>query len=100
IRDPLVTGVQTCALPICSYFGGVSDRLGHDALQGSDVVGRVGFLGHGSLLVRQHVKRVFALQDVLAGRLTGYRAGPSPTPAPLRSEERRVGTEWRTGCRT
>src|SRR5207248_5703476 len=78
IRDRTVTGVQTCALPISSLTSTRSHRtaLGHP--RGT---------GRGQ---RRRPARVDETLDVAAGR---SRTG---TPRP-RSEERRVGKEWRSG---
>src|SRR2546425_1607011 len=63
IRDKLVTGVQTCALPISTSGGGGTSRLGGAP---ADIFGLV------------HV-------------CTARRLAGDP-----RSEERRVGKEWRS----
>src|SRR5207249_8492523 len=83
IRDRNVTGVQTCALPI---FGGmISIELGS--------VERA----------RRFVERtrLFALAESLGGveSLVGHPATmthASVPPEMRRSEERRVGKEWRS----
>src|SRR5438105_8464926 len=66
IRDPLVTGVQTCALPIW--------RVDHRAAE-----------------LRSEVR---ALLAPAAG--CGLGRAPSATVRPVRSEERRVGKECRS----
>jgi hypothetical protein len=47
-------------------LGRVGDGHGDDTLQGRDPQGRGGFLGHRSLLVRNHAKRVLPLQGFAA----------------------------------
>src|SRR5207244_9196515 len=83
IRDDLVTGVQTCALPISEHLPRRRGRGGalHD--RGERAVLR--------LRGRPQVPEP-------------YRSGRPPQPAgalargrPARSEERRVGTEWSFG---
>src|SRR5256885_11482370 len=78
IRDYKVTGVQTCALPIC-------DNAGGDHLLGTNVPG------------------IFAAGDVRAGSTkrcaTAVGEGAMVVQlvhAHLRSEERRVGKECRS----
>src|SRR5204862_2885484 len=68
IRDLYVTGVQTCALPICHNDGKIVSR-GDDA--------------------GEHQNR---RQDVLPGA----RGGDEDVPLADRSEERRVGKECRS----
>src|SRR3546814_15050810 len=75
-RCALVTGVQTCALPICSAMHSVA-RWAATARRDQDA-------GTAHLL---KVERV--------------RGGPeSPTQPRVRSEERRVGTECVSPCRS
>src|SRR2546425_6129671 len=81
IRDKLVTGVQTCALPICA------DPDGRPAGCRSRAPAR---------------RPAAALVGRPAARLGDLRAqrtrfvGGGLCPAPLRSEERRVGKEGRS----
>src|SRR5690606_40305746 len=90
IRDFHVTGVQTCALPISSMIGTDLWELLYDALM-PDV--QIVFLGD----INQ-IKPVFgdpilayALKQLEVVELTEvYRTED-------RSEERRVGKEWRCG---
>src|SRR5438105_8654103 len=79
IRDPLVTGVQTCALPIYEWPGlpsTSSNRL--PALRGTQVASSAHSLGRRGRL----------FWEVL--RMTEPASGPG------RSEERRVGKECRS----
>src|SRR5690606_40017641 len=72
IRDFHVTGVQTCALPICKGHQGGSPQKKHQQDDASDDV-----TGQGHL----------------AAPPSG-RSGPRAPPPGGRSEERRVGKEW------
>src|SRR5205823_8294911 len=76
IRDKLVTGVQTCALPI--YASRVQAFLVQGA--GDDAIGPSG---------EAFVNRV---EEPIVGRLPGC-----DTDGAERSEERRVGKECRSG---
>src|SRR5205823_7020265 len=108
IRDKLVTGVQTCAHPICrlrlrdrggALFLGARPRarLGHP---GTDGAGRM------SVALRWYVVHAYSnfehrVAESLKERIR--RAGLEarfgeilvPTEEVVRSEERRVGKEWR-----
>src|SRR5690606_40773890 len=83
IRDFHVTGVQTCALPICTFR---SKR----ALEDRDATGLV-----DRVVERTHHATVdgggLQLRHVLSERLAGH--GEHVT---MRSEERRVGKECRS----
>ena len=63
IRDRLVTGVQTCALPIWDYFATLLYPLGNKAFKESD-------FSENSRELIATVKRLEA------------KAAPPPTPAP------------------
>src|SRR5690606_40850824 len=80
IRDFHVTGVQTCALPILGVVTGTSATVSTDSARSHPAV---------SIAVQAN--------DVPVGR-TRRRVvavtGPSG-PSAVRSEERRVGKEWR-----
>src|SRR5690348_17716974 len=78
IRDGRVTGVQTCALPICAR------------LRGCPALRRDGRIAPAVRLVRRSDTRVRAPPRTAAGR-TGQRAQCHG----VRSEERRVGKECR-----
>src|SRR5205807_5171624 len=84
IRDYKVTGVQTCALPIliAADEGIMPQTEEHLAI--------VELLGvrHDALVSRDHEQG-----DVDAGR-AGQHVAHEPF---MRSEERRVGKEWRSG---
>src|SRR5207244_10383698 len=89
IRDDLVTGVQTCALPICKIiidtYGGMA-RHGGGAFSGKDPskVDR-----SAAYAMRWVAKNVVAAE--LADRCEAQVAYA------IRSEERRVGKEGRCG---
>src|SRR5207244_7108038 len=93
IRDDLVTGVQTCALPISRSARQADRRVGARERVLAETCGARRSPGRGSKKHRG-----------VAGDATGYRAllmatvtemGPRLGIAPTRSEERRVGKEYR-----
>src|SRR5207237_4203031 len=79
IRESSVTGVQTCALPI-SWI----DRYGEGTRPAARVPGAGFFVLH------------YPRKGLPQALLRRYRQGERQTP---RSEERRVGKEWRAGGR-
>src|SRR5207244_10436143 len=82
IRDDLVTGVQTCALPICRGLRRLPDRA-RDAVRHRDPRGRLAVDALPRLLPRGE-----------EGHASAGLAHPLDVPQG-RSEERRVGKEWR-----
>src|SRR5256885_13036404 len=84
IRDYKVTGVQTCALPICDV---AIHRI--DALE-SNQLGRFGVLGGEQLF--QVVEIVVTEHALVAATVLD----PSNHRCMIRSEERRVGKECRS----
>src|SRR3546814_1514295 len=76
-RCALVTGVQTCALPICHYNYFSTDRFGYIWNQSS-------LLGYWAVLIDTRTLEV--IQEV--------------SHLDLRSEERRVGNECVSTCRS
>src|SRR5207253_6607330 len=84
IRDGHVTGVQTCALPICygSRHSGLRTEPNAARLLGEDTRNRRTHLRNTGPEGQSGSKH----RDY---RWPGWRAG--------RSEERRVGKEWRSG---
>src|SRR3546814_4514484 len=88
-RCALVTGVQTCALPIClALWGGA-----HHRRRALPAPGR----GGGVPLARGHHHRAGAHR----GRVRTVTGGPVRAQrARTRSEERRVGTECVSTCRS
>src|SRR3546814_4212616 len=80
-RCALVTGVQTCALPI--FLSAKYDDANHETAREAPGIGLGGFQGVGHF------------------RLLSRRRGPSPLDRlPKRSEERRVGKECVSTCRS
>src|SRR5688572_33452568 len=77
IRGLTVTGVQTCALPISS---GRSSRLYEAIVRQKQLSSGVG-AGSSQLRGTGH-----------------FRFNATLLPGKVRSEERRVGKEWRSGC--
>src|SRR5207244_4522131 len=91
IRDDLVTGVQTCALPILSGYQGtrMTPRLGElfDPLELPGLVAEVGGSPIGLLTYRVQGDEMEAL--TVHAQASGRGAGSALLGA--RSEERRVG---------
>src|SRR5690348_17394550 len=77
IRDGRVTGVQTCALPICAEL--LASRAGREVVD--DVLGEAQLLAPVQLVDQRFLRLEVAVD----------RPG-----ADLRSEERRVGKECRS----
>src|SRR5204863_5363387 len=84
IRDLYVTGVQTCALPICSDVGGLQ------AVRGADGELELVHVAEEVLVQLGPRPRLVALGGLLFRRRHGE-------VREQRSEERRVGKEWRSG---
>src|SRR5256885_13131708 len=82
IRDYKVTGVQTCALPICA----LSAVRGRQSLQQGIACAQAGIGLLGLLILDQRGEHQPAL----------VLGGPAHIPAVGRSEERRVGKECRS----
>src|SRR3546814_8112816 len=95
-RCALVTGVQTCALPICALVSPDFARQFSATLKNCDVV-EVGAGMH--YLQEDHPSRIAeGVIDLIA---RGTEAVPSqPGALPGRSEERRVGKECVSTCRS
>src|SRR2546425_5425628 len=93
IRDKLVTGVQTCALPIWDHGGGVQDgvRATPEAL--GDVVGCGGRPADRGPSCHPFKRCVGPSAPVVPPSAEASRDGDSGT---YRSEERRVGKECRS----
>src|SRR5205823_8785738 len=94
IRDKLVTGVQTCALPISAY-----ERL--VAVQPTvDVRGRDGNARRaerrGRRRIRDRDRAVLHREVLVEAARWRRRSIDDRTTRRLRSEERRVGKEGRT----
>src|SRR3546814_6240067 len=96
-RCALVTGVQTCALPIyifldilCQHVERDVAALDHDVVEIAQVV-----FGAERLLCQPALAHDLAVPDLAAARLSGPAA-----IAVDRSEERRVGKECVSTCRS
>src|SRR5690606_40794474 len=87
IRDFHVTGVQTCALPISAAF-----RRAHAHIEGVETGAVVAAVGL-EMLAREIVVPGLGPRSALDQRLPAQRL----EAVHPRSEERRVGKEWRAG---
>src|SRR5205823_11394218 len=97
IRDKLVTGVQTCALPICPEFclnslrfGPITESVGRDSVEPT----------------KDRQSRIATNRRLFTGVVSGIAHYGNcvgiPTIGGERSEERRVGKEgrlWGSRCR-
>src|SRR5205823_11606719 len=86
IRDKLVTGVQTCALPISSGRAKIASTI------------EIGMVITIARLITMLVSRQAPSSSSRAKYplKTGMNAEPTAPPARIRSEERRVGKECRS----
>src|SRR5207247_2935649 len=97
-RDPLVTGVQTCALPISA---GLAGKVGVGGKHGRELAARLGALVQQRR--QRQMKDVTTLHasEVLPGEgdpLVYFGHVLISVPAGIgRSEERRVGRGWGEG---
>src|SRR5207247_3710155 len=91
IRDPLVTGVQTCALPIYRRSGHRT-RLGRPPRRLGPEAREERVAGHPP---RRRASCRLATPPQRAGTPRGE--DPASSLEQARSEERRVGKEWRSG---
>src|SRR5207244_5389033 len=91
IRGDLVTGVQTCALPISARDGPARPAAPRSA-RGSTLYGSLVARREGGRRPRRTTGSVGSLRRLPAGHVTEQLGGGVP-----RSEERRVGREWRCG---
>src|SRR5205823_7223351 len=95
IRDKLVTGVQTCALPICQAEAAEQER----GEQIPEVLtrGREARLEHETCSGEQQADGKYAADaDPRHDRLRHRREDDDRERERQRSEERRVGKEWRS----
>src|SRR5205823_7076021 len=98
-RDKLVTGVQTCALPISLVIvEAAGDKLVYRTVETSQIYQpgpRFGPDGNIYVIVHYHLYRIEGDQkiDIMRGNNC-----ICIDPAGRRSEERRVGKEWRSRC--
>src|SRR5207245_6629440 len=92
IRDATVTGVQTCALPICAPITCTFDEAQRESVLAA-LTRYVRIVGESKEEGGQRVFLKIADIELLD------RSGETPEERPLfekkRSEERRVGKEWR-----
>src|SRR5690606_40402720 len=89
IRDFHVTGVQTCALPICARYK--TRQYTYTVPDANSVTSDAPIASiprHESLVDRGRSRR--------AGGLRHRQAAHRRPAGEVRSEERRVGKEWRT----
>src|SRR5207248_6287893 len=97
IRDRTVTGVQTCALPISvgrAHLPAVAGVLQGALLNSGQVCA-----AYSRVYVQRRVADAFA--EAAARAASSMTVGPGLDAATQRSEERRVGKEWRSvgsGC--
>src|SRR5207247_6205174 len=92
IRDPLVTGVQTCALPIL----GQPDRpAGCFLFTGPTGVGKTELAKQLAILLGNEFIR-FDMSEYMEKHAVARLIGAPPGYVGFRSEERRVGKEWRS----
>src|SRR5699024_11986162 len=89
IRDRNVTGVQTCALPI--YPDGIVQAF--EVL--TPPVGRNVSEALRQIQAYQHVRKHKGAEVTPSGWQPGKKT-LKPSPDLVRSEERRVGKEWRS----
>src|SRR5205823_11538585 len=96
IRDKLVTGVQTCALPICYTHPLARDGRSKPAryFSGSPLLQTPPFLNRPDILV---VARLGPVIDMRAKDRLEFARQAHKVFRPPRSEERRVGKEGRYG---
>src|SRR5437588_8551897 len=90
IRDHCVTGVQTCALPICGKMAFSTDS----ALQHLQRAHKLNRLAHAYLISGP----VGSGKSIVAARFAAAlnKTTPGEVLRGQRSEERRVGKEWRS----
>src|SRR5690606_40745428 len=89
IRDFHVTGVQTCALPICHLFYETKAEHTQDDGHFFHHVIKTEIRGIVPVILRDELGEGGAAQRLYAAHNKAYQH--------CRSEERRVGKEWRSG---
>src|SRR3546814_12477499 len=114
-RCALVTGVQTCALPICDVYregfrlssvGAVGAKYANPPIFGADVDeaaeavgGHIAVAIFGAVEPGHHLFGKFVAEAVAHMGSVRHPAGRD-TVGEGRSEERRVGNEWVSTCRS
>src|SRR5207247_5998023 len=96
IRDPLVTGVQTCALPISPVDVGARESKGWIVLKNCRLISNPANDGdsfHASARAREYIFRLYMVDAPETDEM-------NPARLVERSEERRVGKECRSRERT
>src|SRR3546814_4264751 len=94
-RCALVTGVQTCALPILGERCAGSEAAGHDGGKGKGKA-----CVHRSILGEKGKNRDGAVMPLHLSLRREPQPGYPPGQLPCRSEERRVGKECVSTCRS
>src|SRR3546814_3730308 len=98
-RCALVTGVQTCALPIFKVQSRTADALG---LATGDFT--VSDLEKDGVATRYRVTtnsgEKYSCYVTSTSGFVGFMSGGSSVSDAVRSEERRVGKEWGSTCRS
>src|SRR5207244_7645683 len=84
IRDDLVTGVQTCALPISV------------AVHRDTILRLMVRVANGCAAYSDRTLRDLGCQRIELDEIWAYVAKKQKNVGPMRSEERRVGKEWRS----
>src|SRR5207253_7027123 len=94
IRDGHVTGVQTCALPICRSEESAEERRGHEAPE----IARTALEHEGAGVIERHLGFEFIpAGDVQRNVRQSLRDRGKGQQVEDRSEERRVGKEGSWG---
>src|SRR5205823_8237970 len=93
IRDKLVTGVQTCALPIYKPL----ERAVEDGLFREDLFYRLNVVTIHIPPLRERREEIPILLDFFVRKYSEYygKNPPAFSDYAIRSEERRVGKEWK-----
>src|SRR5207244_4877556 len=91
IRDDLVTGVQTCALPICRPLAPPDFQFIRDCVPEPSWIVDADTMKR--LVVRERMLRQECVQERTVRQSWRALGGHSRLPVATRSEERRVGKE-------